>query len=180
MRKLPPLNALKVFETCTRHHSFTSASYELLITQSAVSRHIKNLENWFGYSLFHRKLKHLEPTSQGHALASELQKIFDRIEGIKDVIDQSSTRLRLKVPPSFASRWLMPRLHLFAPSNLSDHLDLGIGPENVDFRRQPFDAAIVCTAAMHDLSVFGKDIVVGEVLDERKRPANRFYACLRF
>ncbi|MGK9338012.1 LysR substrate-binding domain-containing protein [Sinorhizobium meliloti] len=170
MRKLPPLNALKVFEACTRHESFTSASHDLLITQSAVSRHIKNLEDWFGYPLFHRNLKHLKLTSQGHVLASELQRIFDRLESVKDLVDRGGNKLRLKVPPSFASRWLMPRLHSFAPTNLGEFLELGIGPENVDFRRQPFGAAIVCSTAVHDLTVFGKDIVVGEVLNERMTP----------
>jgi hypothetical protein len=64
----------------------------------------------------------------------------------------------------------MPRLHSFAPTNLGEFLELGIGPENVDFRRQQFGAAIVCSTAVHDLTVFGKDVVVGEVLNERMTP----------
>ena len=170
MRKLPPLNALKVFEECAKQKSFTAASQILLISQSAVSKHIKNLEDWFGYNLFEKGHKHLELTPRGRTLAVELHTVFDKVEGLRDQLTRNGSRLYLKAPPSFASRWLMPRLHTYAPGSMSEVLELGIGSENVDFRTDPFDAAVVCSTAIHDLSAFGRDIMVGEIINERLTP----------
>ena len=66
-RKLPPLNAVRAFEAAGRYLSFTGAAQELLVTQSAVSRHVATLEDWLGVKLFFRRQRGIELTPRGEA-----------------------------------------------------------------------------------------------------------------
>jgi LysR family glycine cleavage system transcriptional activator len=109
---MPPLNALKAFEVAGRTGSFTRAAELLNVTQSAVSRQVRQLEEQLEEPLLQRRHHHLELTVAGRLLLQALQQSFDKIELTVRSIQEKThrNRLRVNVPPTFASRWLMPRL----------------------------------------------------------------------
>jgi LysR family glycine cleavage system transcriptional activator len=109
---MPALNALKAFEAAGTSGSFTRAAEQLSVTQSAVSRQVRQLEEQLGETLLERHHHRLELTDAGRTLLRTLQQSFDRIELTVRAIQQTSdlNRLRVNVPPTFASRWLLPRL----------------------------------------------------------------------
>lgn len=111
-RKMPALNALKAFEAAGTSGSFTRAAEQLNVTQSAVSRQVRQLEEQLGEALLERHHHRLELTAAGRSLLRTLQQSFDKIELTVRAIQQKSdlNRLRVNVPPTFASRWLVPRL----------------------------------------------------------------------
>ena len=111
-RKIPALNALKAFEVAGSTGSFTRAAELLNVTQSAVSRQVRQLEEQLGEPLLQRRHHHLQLTDAGRMLLRALQQSFDRIELTVRGIQQRQhlNRLRLNAPPTFASRWLLPRL----------------------------------------------------------------------
>ncbi|MDF3933314.1 LysR substrate-binding domain-containing protein [Pseudomonas citronellolis] len=111
-RKIPALNALKAFEVAGSTGSFTRAAELLNVTQSAVSRQVRQLEEQLGEPLLQRRHHHLQLTDAGRMLLLALQQSFDRIELTVRGIQQRQhlNRLRLNAPPTFASRWLLPRL----------------------------------------------------------------------
>jgi LysR family glycine cleavage system transcriptional activator len=111
-RKMPALNALRAFEVAGHTGSFTRAAEVLHVTQSAVSRQVRQLETQLGESLLVRRHHHLELSATGRMLLQALRVSFDRIELTVRSIQEKThlKRLRVNVPPTFASRWLMPRL----------------------------------------------------------------------
>ena len=114
--RLPPLNALRSFEVAARHLSFKNAATELSVTPTAVSHQIKLLEDFLGLSLFHRLTRALELTPQGEAM---LPKVREGLECFAAAVESTrgpspSGRLVVVLPPSFATRWLVPRLRRFA------------------------------------------------------------------
>jgi len=111
-RKMPGLNALKAFEVAGSTGSFTRAAELLNVTQSAVSRQVRQLEEQLGEHLLQRRHHHLELTNAGRVLLRALHQSFDKIEMTVRSIQQKthSNRLHLNAPPTFARRWLMPRL----------------------------------------------------------------------
>lgn len=115
MRTLPPLNMLRVFEEVARHRSFNRAAVALSVTQGAVSRQIKQLEDYLGVVLFVRSPRGLALTETGHTLAAQMGEAFDRIERAVDVLRVPNLRQRLRIltPPTWATRWLSPRLRHF-------------------------------------------------------------------
>ncbi|WP_417504041.1 LysR substrate-binding domain-containing protein [Marinomonas gallaica] len=108
---LPPLKTLPVFEAVARLNSFSLAANELHITQSAVSHHIKTLEDHLGEQLFIRSGRKLELTTEGKLyldnITGSLNQIARATENVKGVTE---TKLRLAVYSSFAVYWLIPRL----------------------------------------------------------------------
>ncbi len=115
MRRLPSLNGLRAFEAAARHGSFVGAAAELNVTQAAVSRMVRLLEERFGFQLFERRPNGLDLTPQGKALQPGLTSAFDAIAGIAEQVTAMRTTpvLTLGVGPSFAVRWLIPRLRGF-------------------------------------------------------------------
>jgi LysR family transcriptional regulator, glycine cleavage system transcriptional activator len=111
-RKMPMLNALKVFEVAASLGNFTRAAEVLSVTQSAVSRQVRQLEDQLGEVLLERHHHHLQLTSAGQLLLKALQQSFDGIELTVRAIQQKHhlNRLRVNAPPTFAMRWLTPRL----------------------------------------------------------------------
>lgn len=111
-RRMPTLNALRAFEVAGSTGSFTRAAALLSVTQSAVSRQVRQLEDQLGEVLLERHHHHLQLTAAGRSLLQALQRSFDGIElavrGIQE--QQHLSRLRVNVPPTFARRWLLPRL----------------------------------------------------------------------
>ena len=124
MRRLPSLNGLRAFEAAARHGSFMAASDELHVTQAAVSRMVRLLEERLGFRLFDRRPNGLALTAQGKALQPGLTAAFDAIAGLTDQVAEMRSKpvLTLGVGPSFAVRWLIPRLARFH----SQHPDIEV------------------------------------------------------
>ncbi|MBL9035123.1 MAG: LysR family transcriptional regulator [Rhodospirillaceae bacterium] len=142
-RRLPPLNALRAFEAVARSLSFTKAADQLLVTQSAVSRQVKNLEDILGVQLLKRKGP-LELTEEGRKLLPVLTGSFDRIAeviaGIK--VAHANPPLTLSMPPTFTRRMLMPRLADFQQKNPDLELRIETPATNIEFASAPIDMAI--------------------------------------
>src|SRR4051812_16275872 len=111
--RLPPLNALRAFEAAARHESFVKAATELNVTQGAVSRHVKLLEEHLGLLLFRRLPHGIELTAQGRTLLPELTASFERIAGATRQLAENDRELKVGCPPTLASRWLVRRLARF-------------------------------------------------------------------
>ncbi|WP_244817992.1 LysR substrate-binding domain-containing protein [Caballeronia sp. Lep1P3] len=109
---MPALNALRAFEVAGHTGSFTRAAEALHVTQSAVSRQVRQLETQLGELLLLRRHHHLELTATGRLLLQALKMSFDGIELTVRGIQEKThlKRLRINAPPTFTSRWLMPRL----------------------------------------------------------------------
>ena len=142
-RRLPPLNGLRAFEAAARHLSFTLAAEELHVTQGAVSRSVKGLEDHLGVSLFHRLPRMLALTSEGKVLLAGVTEGLDRIAQAAAKVEARAHDLQVKVPPTFTIRWLMRRLIRFQTSRPDIRVRLNTGWEWVDFDRDDFDAGIV-------------------------------------
>ena len=115
MFRLPPLNALKCFEAAARHQSFSKAADELHVTQSAVSHQIRQLEDWFGVTLFDRQGRLTAPTPDGTDLAVALAEAFGQMQAACARIAKNEGRTTLTIAciPSVATIWLIPRLPQF-------------------------------------------------------------------
>jgi LysR family glycine cleavage system transcriptional activator len=142
-RSLPPLNALRAFEAVARSLSFTRAAEELLVTQSAVSRQVKNLEDILGVTLLRRKAN-LELTDEGKRLLPVLTDAFDRIDVVVAGFKRQSRKppLTLSLPPTFARRLVLPLLPEFQKQHPDLEIRIETPPVNVDFRNSGHDLAI--------------------------------------
>lgn len=115
MRQLPSLNMLRVFEEVARHRSFNRAAAGLNVTQGAVSRQIKQLEDYLGVTLFIRTPQGLSLTEAGNVLAPQMDDAFDRIERALQAVRVPNLRQRLRIvaPPTWGTRWLSAHLRTF-------------------------------------------------------------------
>jgi len=115
MRQLPSLNMLRVFEEVARHRSFSQAALGLNVTQGAVSRQIKQLEDYLGVALFIRTPQGLSLTETGLALSPQLSDAFDHVERALQAVRVPNLRQRLRIvaPPTWATRWLSAHLRAF-------------------------------------------------------------------
>jgi LysR family glycine cleavage system transcriptional activator len=114
-QRLPPLNALKAFEAAARHLSVKKAAVELNVTPAAVSHQIRTLEEYLDVQLFHRYNRALELTDAARACLPKLREGFDCLAQAVERLrtHTSGGMLTVSAAPSFAARWLMPRLHRF-------------------------------------------------------------------
>lgn len=155
-RTPPPLNTLEAFLVTARHLNLTHAARELCLTQGAVSRKIAALESWFGFPLFERHARGLHLSPQGSALRPELQAAFEQLLNVAEQARQQQTLVRLKAP-TCAMRWLVPRLlGLERESPELQVLLTTTTDHTVNFKTEPFDAAIV----------FGTQLSAGDLLFE--------------
>ncbi len=117
--RLPPLNALRAFEAAARHLSVKRAAAELNVTPAAVSHQIRTLEEYLGVQLFHRFNRALELTDAARACLPKLREGFDCLVKAVEVLraQKGTGALTVSAAPSFAARWLMPRLHRFIESH---------------------------------------------------------------
>jgi DNA-binding transcriptional LysR family regulator len=115
MRQLPSLNTLRIFEEVARHRSFSKAAQSLNVTQGAISRQIKQLEDYLGVTLFIRTPQGLSLTESGAALSPNLAQAFDHIERALEAVRVPNLRQRLRIlaPPTWATRWLSVQLRTF-------------------------------------------------------------------
>jgi len=128
--RLPPLNAVRAFDAAARLGSYVEASKALHVTQPAIGRHVKLLEEWLGTQLFERTSRGVTLTSAGEKyhrkISAALQLI---IEAGKEARPKAAERwLRIMVVPGFAKRWLMPRIE--AMRHLRPGLKFAIEPNS--------------------------------------------------
>ncbi|NCP39413.1 MAG: LysR family transcriptional regulator [Rhodoferax sp.] len=133
-RKIPSLQALMCFDAAARHQSYTRAAQELALTQGAVSRQLTALEDFLGVALFKRTRHGVALTASGRDYAQQVATRLAALE--QDTLDVMSTQgrgsvLALAAVPTFATRWLIPRL----PSLKAQHPDLTV---HIDTRTRPF------------------------------------------
>ncbi len=135
-RRWLPLNALRAFEGVAKHGSFTAAANALLISQSALSRHVIALERLTGVQLFERRPHALTLTKAGQHLLPAVVKSFDRLEyALDDIRNEGAPAqrtLRVQMPPSFAVQLAVPILRDFRRASTEVDIDLispyGVGP----------------------------------------------------
>ena len=130
LKRIPPLNSLRAFESAARQLSFTKAADELFVTQAAVSHQIKSLENYLSIKLFHRKNRSLLLTEEGQSYFHDLRNIFVDIQDATQRLVAMGAKgaITIATPPSFASQWLVPRLHKFSAM----HNDIDVRIKAVD------------------------------------------------
>lgn len=132
--RLPPLNSLRAFEAAARHLSFKNAAAELSVTPTAISHQIKLLEDFLGLPLFRRLTRALELTPQGEAMLPKLREGLASLAAAVEHTQQRDSEGKLFVvsPPSFASRWLVPRLQGFTMAAPKVSLHLLSSVETID------------------------------------------------
>lgn len=151
MRKIPNFVLLRAFEAAARLQSFALAAQELHLTPSAISHQVKELEEYFGRPLFIRRNRRIDPTPEALRLLESLSRVFDVTESacIEVSLAPQAQVLAVYSAPSFAVKWLAPRLSEFARLHPDVTLRLSTGPEPVDLTRaQEIDVAISYGAAL--------------------------------
>jgi LysR family glycine cleavage system transcriptional activator len=142
-RRLPPLAALRPFEAAARLESFTKAAAELHLTHGAVSHQVRALEEHLGTSLFARHGKRVALTAAGRGFAERVRSALDEIAQAADSLrTRRDDRLSVSVLPSFASRWLMPRLIRFMDANPGIEVNVNASTALADFAAEEIDVAI--------------------------------------
>lgn len=144
MRRLPPLNAIRAFEATARHLSFTKAAKELFVTQGAVSRHVAALERELATKLFLRHHRAIELTTKGEVYFRALRDAFERIQDATDHVSgvSDTPTLRVKLPPTFAIRWVVPRLARLHAMDRALDVQITTSHSPADFDREEIDIAI--------------------------------------
>ena len=141
---LPSLNALRFFESAGRLLSFTKAASELHVTQGAVSRQIRSLENELGIKLFNRLTRKIELTEAGEKFLVEITAAFSLIQDATNELRAHQDHLSLKIStlPSIGSLWLMSKLHLFSQyfPNIETRISSSI--ESINLHGKEADLAI--------------------------------------
>jgi LysR family glycine cleavage system transcriptional activator len=143
---LPPLGALRAFEAAARLESFTRAAEELCVTQTAVSHQVRLLEETLGTRLFERRPRKVQLTAQGRAWANATADAFGRLYEANRTL-RSATRsarhsVSVSILPSFATRWLVPRLGRFLEAHPQVDLHISPSAELVDLNASEFDVGI--------------------------------------
>ncbi|MGV1756217.1 transcriptional regulator GcvA [Rhizobium sp. A22-96] len=140
--KLPSLNGLKAFEVAARHLSFRVAAEELGVTQGAVAQQVRGLEAELGVKLFERMPRSLVLTGEGRGYIADIRRAFEIIAQATGDLRPQPVRLTISTTPTFASKWLIPRL----PDFTSRHPDL--------------DLHILATERMSGFQADGVDLAV--------------------
>jgi DNA-binding transcriptional LysR family regulator len=147
-RKIPPLQTLLCFDAAARHESYTRAAQELLLTQSAISRQIGSLETFLGIALFRRTRHGVALTAGGRAYARQIAGRLEAIE--RDTLDAMTHHdetgaggaLSLAAVPTFATRWLIPRLPDFMRRSPDVVVHIETRTRPFLFNDTEFDAAL--------------------------------------
>ena len=143
-RFLPPMSLLCAFEASARHQSFTAAAAELHLTQSAVSRQIRALEERLGTELFVRERQTVRLSPAGQAYAQEIRGALMRISNatLGFRMNPQGGTLNLAILPTFGTRWLAPRLPQFLAAHPGITINLTTRLSQFDFQLEAVDAAI--------------------------------------
>lgn len=124
LSKLPSLNGLKAFEVAARHLNFRLAAEELGVTQGAVAQQVRGLEAELGVTLFERLPRTLALTGEGRSYIADIRRAFEIISQATTELRPQPVKLTISTTPTFASKWLIPRLPDFTAQH--PELDLHI------------------------------------------------------
>jgi LysR family transcriptional regulator, glycine cleavage system transcriptional activator len=143
-RRFPPLSALRPFEAAARLESFSRAAQELSLTHGAISRQVRALEDHVGEELFSRHGKRVALTPDGRAFAERIRNALQEIAQAADALAsrKRNPRLTVSVLPSFASRWLMPRLIRFMEAHPKIEVNVLASVALTNFTDEDIDVAI--------------------------------------
>lgn len=141
-RRLPPLNALRAFEAAGRHESFSRAAEELGVSHSAISRHVRGLEDRLTAQLFREESRGVSLSPAGAQFLAALTPAFDQIADAAEAFTEVDGRLRLHVEPIFATKWLMPRLPEFAEKHPKIEVQIEASELLADMSRFEADLAV--------------------------------------
>jgi DNA-binding transcriptional LysR family regulator len=141
---LPPLDLIQGFEAAARNLSFTKAAEELFITQSAVSRQIRSLEEHLGVTLFERRPRSLQLTEQGSVLLRAAGDLLERLQEVTDRLRAKSgvSHLTVTTTNGFASLWLIPRLRGFTALNPDVDVRISATYKALNLERDLIDVAV--------------------------------------
>jgi LysR family glycine cleavage system transcriptional activator len=178
MRRLPPLNSLRAFEAAARWLSFAKAADELFVTPAAVSQQVKQLETFLGVPLFRRLTRAVELTEEARAVLPLVSEGFDRLaEAVERLASaELSGLLTVSSAPTFAMKWLLPRLIAFSELYPDIDVRLDASLDNRDFYRDGIDIGIRLGAGdypgLHVARVFGEEVslVCSPALRDGPRP----------
>ena len=141
--RLLPLNALRSFDAAARRLSFAAAAEELGVTPAAVSVQVRRLEEWVGAPLFVRGHRSIALSTTGQRLAPRLTALFTEMERLlSDVGDLEAATLQISAMPSFASKWVAPRLAGFLVRHPEMQVRLMGGDTRTDFDRDGVDIGL--------------------------------------
>lgn len=162
--QLPPLDLIQGFEVAARTLSFTKAAEELALTQSAVSRQIRALEEHLGVALFERRTRALSLTAEGRRLQKTAEDVLTLLQDATNRIraDASARHLTVSTTAGFASLWLIPRLRRF--TNLHPDVDVRISASYrmMDVDRGQVDVAVrympIAAAPAGAICLFGEEV----------------------
>lgn len=150
-RFLPPLNALRAFEAAGRHQSFSRSADELNVSHAAVSRHVRGLEKRLGVQLFKNVARGVELTETGRRYLDQITPALEQISDASETIRRREDgKLSISCEPTFALKWLMPRLGDF--QKLCPEIEVTLATESriVDVGNNEFDLGIRCCADPSD------------------------------
>ncbi|WP_168794348.1 transcriptional regulator GcvA [Paraburkholderia aromaticivorans] len=151
--RLPPLNALRAFEAAARHLNFRVAAEEIGVTQGAVAQRVRNLEDVLGLQLFDRLPRGLALTTHGSIYFSSVQRALTIIANATEALAHRASSLTVSTTPSFASKWLIPRLATFTDAYPSIEVRVIADQQLSTFKRDGVDIAI-----RHGKPPFGKGL----------------------
>jgi LysR family glycine cleavage system transcriptional activator len=135
--RVPPFGTLRAFEAAARHLSFKKAAEELHVTPSAISQQIRALEDHLGVALFRRMTRALELTLEGKAMLPKVRDGLGSLSAAMNLVRKpvvTTGPLTVSAPPSFSTRWLLPRLQRFAKAHPEIDLRLTSSLEMIDGR----------------------------------------------
>lgn len=134
MRKIPNFVLLRAFEAAARLQSFALAAHELHLTPSAISHQVRELEAFFGRALFVRSHRRVDLTPEGRRLAESLERVLDALEACCGEVSLAPSGQVLSVycAPSFAVKWLGPRLPAFMQAHPGITIRMSSGAEPMD------------------------------------------------
>ena len=143
-RSMLPLNALRAFDAAARHMSFKLAADDLSVTPAAISQQIRSLEEFLGVELFRRTNRSLVLTEAAQLSLAPLKEGFERMEEAVDILTESKTSnvLKVSVSPSFASKWLVPRLASYYERRPDAIVKISATMQITDFKAEDVDIAI--------------------------------------
>jgi LysR family glycine cleavage system transcriptional activator len=164
IRRIPPLNPLRVFEVVARTLNLTLAAAELNVTQSAVSRQIATLETYLGVELFRRERHGVNLTRAGRTYALQVLPAFEQIAAATEALVKGTgdRTLRVRTYTTFAAKWLIPRLAEFHRLHPGIEVKITNAVPDVDFDRDKADVAVQFGdgqwAQTQSLFLFGDEI----------------------
>ena len=164
-RNFPPFPALRAFEAAARHDSFTAAANELHVTHGAISRQVAAFEAWVGVQVFHRIGKRVRLTDDGRRYLATVQAAFDSIALATGQLRDTGVVqvLRVNALPTFAMKWLLPRLNQF--QRKMPNVELRLSTSNA-----PVETLEGCDVAVRRGPAHWPNCVSGHFLGESELP----------